>query len=133
MRTRAATACTVSGREDLDGRDDRVDATATSLHLVCEPQDGDEQRDVGLDGGDDVGRRDVILGEHRQQPVARLGERRKRLERFEGHRQATAMALVLMTLTRAGEAASGGRGATRTLCGGGLPGLWLRLRLWFRL
>ena len=50
-------------REQLDGRDDRVDAPAPALHLVGQAQHGDDQRDVGLDGGDDVGGGDVVLGD----------------------------------------------------------------------
>ena len=46
------------GREQLDGLDDRLDLAARlALDLVGEAQDGDDQRDVGLDGGDDLGRR----------------------------------------------------------------------------
>ena len=36
------------------------------------------------------------LDDHREQPVARLGERGEGLERFEGHRQAPAVTLVLV-------------------------------------
>ena len=90
--------------EQLDGRDGRVDAGATVLGAVGEAQHGDDQRDVGLDGGDDVGGGDVVLGDDRQQAVARLGQRGKRLERFEGHRQAPAVALVLVALAGAGAA-----------------------------
>ena len=47
------------GREQLDGLDDRLDAAAgAALDLVGEAQDGDHERDVGLDGGDDVAGRD---------------------------------------------------------------------------
>ena len=45
--------------------------------LVGEPQDGDHERDVGLDRRDDVARRRAVLGDQRQQAVARLGERRE--------------------------------------------------------
>ena len=91
--------------EQLDGRDDRVHAPAAALRLVGEAQHGDDQRDVGLDGGDDVGGGDVVLGDDREQPVARLGQRGERLQRFEGDRQAPAVALVLVARRRGGSGA----------------------------
>ena len=87
--------------QQLDGADGGVDLAVRALRAVGEPQHGDDQRDVGLDGGDDVGGRDVVLGDDREQPVAGLGQRGERLERLEGQRQATAVALVLVALTGA--------------------------------
>ena len=83
------------GREDLDGADDRLDlAAARRVEPVGEPQDGDDQRDVGLDGAHDLAGRGPLLGDEGEQAVARLGERREDLERLEGGGQALAVALV---------------------------------------
>ncbi len=91
------------GREQLDGLDDRLDAAAgAALDLVGEAQDGDHERDVGLDGGDDLAGRDALGGHEAQQAVARLGERGEGLERLERGRQATAMALVVAALGACG-------------------------------
>ena len=111
--------------EQLHGAHNGVDTYARVLRLVGDTQHGDDQRDVRLHRSHDVGGGHVILGDHRQQAVARLGERRKGLQCFEGHRQAPAMSLVLMP--RAG----GPGGSTRTalyLRGAALRGrcsLWL--------
>ena len=49
------------GREQLDGLDDRLDAPAgAALDLVGQAQHRDHQRDVGLDGGDDLAGRDPL-------------------------------------------------------------------------
>ena len=98
VRTRLASACTVCGLSSSTAPTTVSTLPAPSLGAVGEAQHGDDQRDVGLDGGDDVGGGDVVLGDDREQAVARLGERREGLERFEGHRQATAVALVLVAL-----------------------------------
>ena len=87
------------GREDLDRLDDRLDAAAArAVELVGHPQDADDERDVGLDGRDDVGRRDALGADEPQQAVAGLGECGKRLERLERGGQTAAVALVVMTL-----------------------------------
>ena len=45
-------------RQNLDGLDGALDAAAAAaVDLVGQAQDGDGERDVGLDGGDDVGGR----------------------------------------------------------------------------
>ena len=85
--------------EDLDGLDDRLDAAAAALvELVGHAQDADDERDVGLDGGDDVGRRDAVGADQPQEAVARLGEGGKCLERLERSSQAAAVALIVMAL-----------------------------------
>ena len=84
------------GAEQLHGGDDGVHPHARALRLVGDAQHGDDQRDIRLDGRDDVGRRDVVAGHHREQAVARLGERGEGLERLKGHRQTAAVPLVLM-------------------------------------
>ncbi len=53
------------------------------------------ERHVRLDRGYDVARGGVVLADEPQDAVARLGERGKGLERFEGGRQPSAVALVL--------------------------------------
>ena len=88
------------GREELDGLDDGLDlAAGLALDLVGQAQDGDHQRDVGLDGGDDLaGARRAPGVDEAQEAVAGLGERRERLERLEGGGQAAAVALVVAAL-----------------------------------
>ena len=61
---------------------------------VRDPQHGDHERHVRLHGGDNLAHRGAVLGDA-QHAVARLGERRKRLERLEGGRQAPAVSLVV--------------------------------------
>ena len=68
------------GREDPDGVDDVLDAGgAARRQLVGDAHDGDDERDVGLDGLDDLGERHAVPADEREQAVARLGERRERL------------------------------------------------------
>ena len=86
--------------EQLDGRDHRVDAPARALRLVGDAQHRGHECDVGLDRRDDVGCRDVVLGHHAQQSLARLRQRREGLERFEGLCQTSAVALVLVSGAR---------------------------------
>ena len=93
--------------EELDRTDDGVDAPALVLDLIGEAKHGDDQRDVGLDGADDVGGRGVLLADERQQPIARLGQRGKRLERFERAGQAPAVARIV---SRPGDRRRQGRG-----------------------
>ena len=88
-------ACTASGERSSTA------ATTDSTRRGSCPRPGwpgaarDDQRDVGLDGGDDVAGADALGLDEAQQAVARLGERRERLERLEGRGQATAVALVV--------------------------------------
>jgi hypothetical protein len=97
-------------REQLDGLDDGLDAAAAALvELVGHPQDGDDEGDVGLDGGDDVGRRDAVGADETQQAVARLGQGGECLERLERSGQAAAVAFIVMALD--GRAARLGCGA----------------------
>jgi hypothetical protein len=74
----------------------------------------------------------MVLGDDRQQALARLGQGRKGLQRFEGHRQAATVALVLVALT-GGRHRRGRSGTTLEVHRAGLLGLWLRLVLclWF--
>jgi hypothetical protein len=82
-------------REDLDGGDDRLDLAALGrVEAVGEPQDRDHERDVGLDRGHHVGSRRALLGDQREQAVARLGQRGEALERLEGGGEALAVTLV---------------------------------------
>ncbi len=92
------------GREDLDRGDDRVDPAGAALLLdaVGQAQHGDGQRDVGLDGVDEVAGRRRLVGEQAQDPVARLGQGREGLERLEGGGQTPAVALVVLALGVAG-------------------------------
>ena len=87
------------GREELDALDDALDATArAALDLVGEAQDGDDEGAVRLDGRDDLGGRDALLGDEAQEPVARLRQRGERLERLEGGGQSATVALVMPAL-----------------------------------
>ena len=87
------------GREQLDRLDDRLDAAAgLALDLVGEAQDGDHERDVGLDGRDDLAGRDALLLDDPQQAVARLGQGRECLQRLERRGQTPAVALVVLSL-----------------------------------
>src|SRR5919201_119656 len=72
------------GREQLDRLDDRLDAAAgLALDLICQTEDRDDERHVGLDGGDDVAGGDPLGGHQEQQAVARLREGGERLEGLE--------------------------------------------------
>jgi hypothetical protein len=99
------------GREQLDGLDDRLDPPArAALDLVGQPEDRDHQGDVGLDGGDDVAGRDPVGRDEAQEAIARLGQGREVLERLEGSRQTTAMALVVAALCAGGLGGCGTNG-----------------------
>ena len=98
------------GREDADGVDDVLDPRgAARRQLVGEPHDGDDERDVGLDGLDDLGERDAVAADEREQAVARLGERRERLERLERGGQAAAVAFAGRTCSSAPDGGGGCR------------------------
>jgi hypothetical protein len=47
--------------QPLDRADDRLDALGGTAALVGEAHHRNQQRHVGLDGGDDVGGRDIVL------------------------------------------------------------------------
>ena len=95
VRTRSASCWTASGREDADGVDDVLDASAAARrHVVGEAHHGDDKRDVGLDGLDDLGERHAVAADEGEQAVARLGERRKAFECLECRGQAAAMAFA---------------------------------------
>ena len=58
VRARLAIACTVRGESTSTPGDRALDAArGAAVDLVGEPQHGDRQRDVGLDGRDDLGGR----------------------------------------------------------------------------
>ena len=79
-----ASACDRLRAEQLYGADDGVDALArVRTPSIGEAQHRDDQRDVGLDGGDDVGGRDVVLGDDRSRRLRDSDERREGLERLE--------------------------------------------------
>ena len=63
---------------------------------------------------DDVAGRRALLGDQREQAVARLGERREDLERLEGGGQALAVALVARAADDARTARRRGRPRRRT-------------------
>ena len=108
---RAASAWTASGESSSTASTtDSTRPRVRALDLVGEAQDGDDERDVGLDGGDDVAGRDALGRDQAQQAVARLGERRERLERLEGGRQAAAVALVVAALGAGGLGGGGSNG-----------------------
>ena len=94
-----ASVWTASGeRSSTASTTDSTRPRRLALDLVGEAQDGDHERDVGLDGGDDVAGRDALGGDEAEQAIARLGEGRERLERLEGRRQAPTVALVVPAL-----------------------------------
>ena len=62
---------------------------------VGDPQHGDHQGDVGLDGGDHLADRGALLAHHAQHPVAGLGERGECLECLKRGGQPASVALVL--------------------------------------
>ena len=112
------------GREDLDGADDRLDlAAARRVEPVGEAQDGDDQRDVGLDGAHDLAGRGPLLGDEGEQAVARLGERREDLERLEGGGQALAVTLVAGAADDRVRLAEPPAGAAGALAGGAEVGI----------
>ena len=81
--------------EQLDGLGDaRHLAPPLGRVPVRHPQGGRDEGDVRLHRGDDVAGGGAVLAHQAHDPVARLGERRERLERLEGGGQAAAMALV---------------------------------------
>ena len=83
------------GREDADGVDDVLDARdAARRDVVGDAHDGDDERDVGLDGLDDLGERHAVAADEREQAVARLGEGREALECLECGGQTAAVALA---------------------------------------
>jgi hypothetical protein len=83
------------GREHLDGGDDRFDLPALGrVHAVGEAHDGDDERDVRFDRADHVAGRRALLGDQRQEPVTRLGERGKDFQGLEGRREPFTVALV---------------------------------------
>ena len=89
------------GGEHVDALHDGLDpATGRSVDLVGQAHDGDRQRDVGLDGGDDVGDRGLAGLEQPQHAIAGLDEHRVGLQRLEGRGQAPAVTLVVVALTR---------------------------------
>ena len=108
------------GREHLDGADDRLDlAAARGVEAVGEPHDGDDERDVGLDGAHDVARGGLLLGDEREQAVARLGQRREDLERLEGGGETLAVTLVTGPTDDGVRRVAAGAGPDCGRCGGG--------------
>jgi hypothetical protein len=108
------------GREHLDRVDDRLDlAAARRVEAVGEAHDGDHQRDVGLDGAHHVARRGAVLGDQGEQPVPRLGQRRKDLQRFKSGRQALAVPLVAGPADDGVRRVAAGAGPDSGRCGGG--------------
>jgi len=58
-------------REQLDRRNGRVDASAPGpAPGLASRKHGDDRRDIGLDRRHHIGRGDVVLGHHREQPGA---------------------------------------------------------------
>ena len=90
------------GREDPHGVDDVLDPRdAARRHVVGDAHHRDDERDVGLDGLDDLGERHAVAADEGEQPVARLGERREALERLERRGQTAAVALTRPSQARA--------------------------------
>jgi hypothetical protein len=107
-------------REHLDGADDRLDlAAARGVQAVGEAHDGDDEGDVGLDGTHHVTRGGAILGDERQEAVARLGERREDLEGLERRGQALAMSFVTRPADDGIRRVAAGAGPNGGRCGCG--------------
>ena len=89
------------GREDPHRVDDVLDpGDAARRNVVGHAHDGDDERDVGLDGLDDLGERNAVTADEREQAVARLGERRESLERLKRRGQTATVALARANLAR---------------------------------
>jgi hypothetical protein len=69
-----------------------------AVELVCEAQDRDGERHVGLYGGDDLSGRGFALLEQTHDAVTGLDQHREGLERLEGGGQPATVALVVTTL-----------------------------------
>jgi hypothetical protein len=83
-------------REHLDGlRHARDLGLLGGGRPVRDAEHRDDERDVRLDGRDDVAGGGVLLAHEPEHAVARLGERGEQLERLESGREATSMSLVL--------------------------------------
>ena len=107
-------------REHLDGADDRLDlAAARGVEAVGQAHDGDDERDVGLDRADDVAGGRLVLGDQRQQAVARLGERREDLEGLERSGQSLAVTLITRTADDGVRRVAAGAGPDGGRCGCG--------------
>src|SRR5215213_670566 len=83
-------------RENLDRLGDARDLALLALRgAVPDPEYGDHERDVGLDGLHDLADRRAILADYPKNAVARLGQSRERLERLEGSREPAPVAFVV--------------------------------------
>jgi hypothetical protein len=104
------------GREQLHRLDHGLDLAARlALHLVAQAQDGDHERDVGLDGGHHLAGRHALLAHDAKEAVAGLRKRGEGFERLEGGRQATTVTLVVSALDISGRRVLARRGC----CGWG--------------
>jgi hypothetical protein len=111
------------GREHLDGADDRLDLPAArGVEPVGQPHHGDDERHVGLDGPHDIAGGGALLGDQRQQAVARLGQRREDLQRLEGRGEPLAVALVAGPADDGVRRVAAGAGAYGRRCGCGAHG-----------
>ena len=66
MRRRECERLNGGGVEHVDGGDHGVDAPVSALGAVGQPQHGNDERDVRLHGGDDVGGGGVVVGRDRE-------------------------------------------------------------------
>jgi len=98
----------------------RIHTPTTHPNTISQPQHRNNQRHIRLNSSHHIRRGNVVLGDHRQQPVARLRQRRESLQRLESHRQAPAVTLVLVAL-------GGRRGRDATSLGRNGPGRRLGL------
>jgi hypothetical protein len=88
-------------REDLDRLGDAGELALLALgRAVGDSQHGDHERNVRLDGLNDLPDRGAVLANHAQDAVARLRQRRKSLERLEGCSEATPVAFVVASRGR---------------------------------
>ena len=89
-------ASTPAGRQHLDRLRDAAHPAAAVGALVGEPHHGDHERHVGLDRRHHLGDRGLVLAHDAQDALARLGQRRKCLQRLERGRQPPSVALVVL-------------------------------------
>jgi hypothetical protein len=84
------------GRQDLDCLGHRANPAAGLGALVRQAHDRDHERDVGLDRVDHLGDGRLLLAHEPEHALARLGQRRERLERLESRRQPATVTFILL-------------------------------------
>ena len=105
------------GAQDPHRVDDVLDLRASATRqVVGDAHDGDHKRDVRLDGLDDLGDRNSMTADQREQPVARLGERGKAFKSVERGGQAPSVAFTWPLVNRLSGRPSGGPSRNGLVC-----------------